>query len=285
MADATFMRLAQDTKLPFLEVQLIRKYFLERRDTRSVRTIHRIINVMEEHRRQTLRILGMCQARDVLVEDIMKLIGTFKSRAITTLEFQTAALKALYTHRQMTLAIVEDVFAWREALTRPFPFTYKGTNYFTKIIADCERIEGAGIEQVLPLRLSDFPLCSNVQAISLFGDGSAAAAAGGAGKDSISPERKKKKEKAMQDRLRTAEVILLNEPTMQQRIFAELKEVADEGRFVTLLNIPAIIPECATGIPVSNKHWDALMKDSIARAQEKAEADAAAHPHLATIQE
>lgn len=277
VANAAFTRLADDTRLPFLEVQLIRKYFIERRDTRSIATIERINVVLGEHRRQTLRILGMCQTRDTLVEDLMATIRQFKGRELTTLQFQTAALHLLYQHRQITLAIVEEVFAWREGLTRPFPFTFKGGNYFARILADCKAIDGAGIEQVLPLKMAEFPLCSNVQAISLFADADRSPTRG---ELPVSPERRAKRDAAIQERLRTAEVILLNEVAMQQRVFNELKEISEAGKFVTLLNIPDIIPDCSEGIPVSNKQWDGLMRQSVARAQQQADADAAAHPQL-----
>lgn len=277
VASAAFTRLAEDTRLPFLEVQLIRKYFIERKDTRSIRTIDRINVVLGEHRRQTLRILGMCQTRDTLVEDLMATVKQFKARGLTTLQFQTSALHLLYQHRQITLTIVEEVFAWREGLTRPFPFTFKGGNYFTKILADCKTIDGAGIEQVLPLKMSEFPLCSNVQAISLFADADRSPTKNNS---SLSPERRAKRDVAIQERLRTAEIILLNEVSMQQRVFAELKDISEDGKFVTLLNIPDIIPDCAEGIPVSNKKWDGMMRESVARAQQKADADAAAHPQL-----
>eukprot|EP00743_Colponemidia_sp_Colp-15_P023584 GILK01033036.1.p1 GENE.GILK01033036.1~~GILK01033036.1.p1 ORF type:complete len:277 (+),score=14.99 GILK01033036.1:102-833(+) len=241
---------------------------------------------------------------------------------MTTLQLQTAMLRCLYHHQQLSLGVVEGVKQWREGLTRPYPFTFKGANCLVSILVDCERIDGAHLSSVLPLQLRKYPLCSNVSSISLFseeldtqgGNSSKLPKAGASpaspstptklsytgsipipgNKRGTSPTKgsqpstprgsKKSKSQHQQqqsplslvERLQVAEAALTEEPALQIEVASELAAISDAGRFVPLLRIPTIVPDCLNGIVVSDREWEQQMRGVVADLKERAKREAAA---------
>lgn len=315
-----FRRLVEETHLPFLEIKLYEKYFLEPRLPERIEGFKTIIQKLEDHRAQTVRVLALCSERELIVNKMFQVIESYKKREMTTLQLQTALLRCLYHHQQLALGVVEGVQKWREDLTRAYPFTFKGDNCLVSILSDCERVEKANLSSVLPLQLRRYPLCSNVTAITLFSEefdneiahskataspkapqqnphrktpnisldsprkstSSKKATSPSTPRGDKTPSKSNKssliRQSSMAERLQAAEAALVAEPLMQVHIATELSAIAEAGRFVPLLRIPHIVPDCITGLVVSDREWEAQMRVVVAEMKEKAEKEAALGP-------
>lgn len=68
--------------------------------------------------------------------------------------------------QQTGLSVVEHIVRWRESLTRPYAFNYKGKNYILKMLEDCIQLDNCEISFILPLKLSEKPLISDFTNLS-----------------------------------------------------------------------------------------------------------------------
>lgn len=311
IAEKRFQTLACDVHLPQLDTQLFTKYFLKQKSPQRLQSLKEIVEKLEWHKLATLRILKAAQEREAILQTILDTADAFANRRVTTLEAQTTVLQQLYRHQQITLTIVEGIFAWRNGLTRPYPFQYKGRNYLRKIVEDCEFLDSCQLKAILPLRVAQFPLCSNISALKMFseknngakvanGDASAgstkSAGRGGNVKKTSSLGRSRAKsprtastpasqippnDADQVSRLRAAESVLFAEQNLQVRVMRELLALANKRQFVTLLSTPDIVPNCATGILVSDPQWEGPLREWMQTALQRAErsgADVGASP-------
>jgi hypothetical protein len=243
-----FETLANEAHLPFLEVLLYKKYFVDIKTQERLRCLEVVCDALMKHRLSTLRILKLIQEREEILGEIRASTEQFSSGSLSTLEVQTRVLQLLSQHQSVTLNIVEQVEEWRNSLTRPFPFMWHGENYLVKIRTDCELIDGSALRKVLPLRLSQFPLSSNITSLNLFAPTS--------GKRATDSKDKTTK-------LRAAEAIIAEETTKQKDLMRELKSIADASRFVPLLKLPELVPECETGVKITKPEWDQQLQQAL----------------------
>lgn len=266
-AERKFNALVADLKLPFLEVKLYQKYFVQTKTPERLAVLREVNALMIENRLQTLRLLKLIQERETVVSAVFNKAMEFSANRVTTLEVQTQVLQLQYKHQQVTLKIVEGIVAWRELLTHPYSFQWKGLDYLLKIADDCREIDGSSLRTVLPLRVSQFPLCSNITSISLFAEG----AKGSSGSKKAAPDAAHSQQQQgtspeMTRRLRAAEAIIFDERGVQERLLRHLQSVANTGSFVPLLNLQNFIPNCTSGIHVSKKEWDEQNRGAMERA-------------------
>ena len=245
-----FKAAVEDTHLPFLEVRLYEKYFVQVESEQRLENFKAVVGALEEHRLQTLRILKLISEREHVVAALSRKADDFAKQKSSTLEVQSDVLQLLFQHQQVTLRIVEGICNWRMPLTRKYPFNWGGHNYLQKVLDDCRFLDSCELRTILPLRVAQFPLCSNIASLSLF---SAATLAG----------KPKPQEGLDSARLRSAETVIFDEAELQQGLSRELDAIAASGHFVPLLNIPRIVPACATGIRISNPKWNAQLLDAI----------------------
>jgi len=253
-----FDAFAVDVHLPFLDAALYKKYFVAKQSEQRADHFQQIIEAVHTHRVLTLHILRSCHEREELVRQLHQCARDFSAKKLSTLEAQTQSLRLLWSHRQITLNVVEGIQKWRRRLTRPFPFQFQNKNYLLKVLEDCDAIDSGGLKLVLPLRIAQYPLCSNVASLQLFSPDNQAKAAG-EGSAAVAA----KSQPDAPARLRAAESVLFEERSLQQRILGELASLARDGKFVTVLNTPNIVPNCSTGIPVSNVQWQRALQTAV----------------------
>jgi hypothetical protein len=256
-----FEALAVDTHLPFLEVKLYRKYYIQTVSEQRLRDLSVVIDAITKHRAQTLKVLKTIHEREGVLREIKTKGDEFTAKRLATLDVQTQVLQLLHAHQQTSLRVIEAIGEWRSGLTRPYPFHWNDHNYFRKMLDDCHVLDASQLRTVLPLRLASYPLCSNITSLALF-------APGGPGTNASNPRgmvaaEDKRKVHAQQARLREAEKLLFDEETLQAKVMRDLAAISAAGYFVPLLNLPAIIPSCATGIRISNKQWSRQLTDAI----------------------
>ena len=247
MLERKFDTLASDVHLPFLEVSLYRKYFVEVKTEDKLQGFAEVCNALSDHRMGTLKLLKLIHEREGVMEKITEKADEFSKGKLTTLEVQTTVLQLLHAHQTVTLQFVECLKTWRENLTRPYPFQWRGKNYISKINDDCAFLDQSSLRTVLPLRVTQFPLCSNITSLNLF--------ASEGKEDTGTGDRVA--------RLRAAETIVFEEDNIQRKLLGELQGVAAEGRFVPLLLLPHLIPQCQSGIRISRADWDQQLKSAL----------------------
>ena len=273
-----FDTVSSDVHLPFLEVQLYKKYFVCRETIQNQQKfLHfkEIVETLVKHKAQTVTLLSLCRDRDRIVAGIQERANSYANNRLTTLEVQSQVLQLLHDHQDVTWRLVEGVVHWRELLSRPYPFQVKGINCFFNILEDCKKMD-AELHAVLPLRLSQFPLSSNVSALGLFHTNDvqfqerSKTAYKRLEKDDGAQKEKRRVDAAIlhkvisgesksndrRQRLRAAERTLFSEGAVQNKLVRELHSIAQSGRFVTILNIHQMIPNCGTGVPIANKEWN-----------------------------
>lgn len=256
VAERKFDSLVKDVHLSFLEVALYHKYFIEQKTEERLRCLNEVVQALHSHRLATLKLLKLIHEREEYVAQLLKKAESFAAGKLTTLEVQTIALQLLHAHQSVTLQIVEGILAWREPLTRPYAFQWKDHNYITKILQDCVFIDKCQLRTILPLRVSQFPLCSNISSLSLFSTNDASKSfKPNPHASSTSPERT--------TRLRAAEKIMFAEQQLQERVLKELKAISDSGCFVPLLNLPHVVPKCNTGVSISRQHWTNQLRQAV----------------------
>ena len=159
---------------------------------------------------------------------------------LSTLEAQALALRLLAAHQRAAHLVVEAVQAWRSLLSRPFPFLVADRNVLLDILDDVSYVAQSPLGGILPIRMKDFPLLSNVPSIGLFGDAPAAVPLTYPLKkrkpSSIAPTRSLD-EQAM---LESAEAYLQGELDRQVTLHKELLSRCVEGRFVVFLKLNGI---------------------------------------------
>jgi hypothetical protein len=263
LAERRFDSLTTELHIPFLEAKLYRKYFILVRTPQRLESLNAIIGTMEEHKKRTLRILKMIHERESVLHCIQERASEFGSGKISTLEVQTVVLQLLYLHQQVTAKIVDAITEWRSQLTRPYPFAFQGGNYLTKILADCAFIDRSELHSVLPLRLSQFPLCSNITSLSLFATTTLTYPMKPKKSSSAQPSSANQEEAA---RLKGIEAQLFNEGKLQKDLLRELSAISASGSFVPILNLQSLIPNCCSGIRISNKNWDEKLNSVLSQA-------------------
>ena len=104
----------------------------------------------------------------VVIICIFALTNEFTRGQIGTAELQNKATRLLHSLQKISLKTIEAISHWREQLTRPFPFMFQRLNYILKILADNHVVSSSPLNQVLPMSLYDFPLCSHLPTPELF---------------------------------------------------------------------------------------------------------------------
>jgi hypothetical protein len=263
-----FDNLATDTHLPFLELRLYRKYYIQTQSEQRLKDLQVVLDAMARHRRQTLAVLKAVHEREGIMKEIKTKADEFGARKTATLDVQTQVLQLLHAHQQASLRVIEGVLEWRSGLTRPYPFHWNNGNYLQKMLDDCAYLDACNLRTVLPMRLTLYPLCSNISSLSLFAPGAAASAARDGNPKAAAAQMSttyddRKKAEAMQARLREAEKALFDEEGLQVKVMRDLTAVSRAGYFVPLLNLQSIIPSCATGIRLSNEAWMKQLSEAI----------------------
>eukprot|EP00760_Papus_ankaliazontas_P014872 PhM_4_TR16165/c5_g1_i1/m.24599 len=265
-AATRFEALARDVRLTFLETKLFRKYFVHAQHTEDKLTGLTYVNqVMQAHRHNTLVVLKRIHEREGVVQKIRHLALDFTRGRLATLEVQTKVLQLLWMHQQVTTHIVEHITNdWRALLTRPYPFNWNGVNYMGKILEDCAWIDACELNNILPLHLSQFPLCSNVTSLSLFSPEQVEQNSKFVGSHGRPPKASKAQSNMdFQHRVVRAERSLFDEDALQRQILRELVGLSSKGFFVTVINVDQVIPECGSGIRVTNKEWDGKLQQAL----------------------
>lgn len=278
---ARFSTLATDCRLSFLEVKLYRKYFVDTnpKTPEKLNRLHLIVRTLEQHRQNTINVLKTVHEREQILDAIhgqIDRISSSANRNASILDFQSDGLHLIYLHQQVTLRVVEAIEAWRKPLTRPFPFVHQGENYFAKILADCGDISASSLGKILPVKLAQYPLCSDLPSLCLFATPNPAASVSKSG--GRQPPTRMTSE--MASKINSAQAILLEELEIQKRLLRELEGLSTAGFFLPVLNLHSIIPSCTNGIRMSNHEWEEQLRGAIAEAKEDLEAaeDRTLHP-------
>ena len=260
-------KLGKDLHFPFLEIKLYQRFFLNARDSEHLQATLFISNSMLEHKRLTLQTLSHISEREEVLQAIKQLAYRYSCKGVSTLDIQSQAFQLLFCLQQTTLRVIESVVAWRAGLTRPYPFMWKGQDYLLKVIADSQFIDICELSKVMPLQLTAHPLCSNLSSLALFGGG-VKAGSGSARDSSVYPLRKKYLKETTDDsvRIQAAETVVYEEVGLQKNLMKELTRISASGAFLPLLDLSSIIPNCATGVRLTNKAWDHRFHLSVSKA-------------------
>ena len=262
MQERRFESLARDVRLPSLDQMLFQRYFLQNRSQPRLELLKRVNEALETHRLQTIRVLKYIYEREQIMNRIRETAAEYSRGRLKELEVQTQALHLFSLHQEVTLRIVEAIVSWREALARPYAFQYRNKNFFTCVLEDCEWVDGCSFRDALPLHLARHPLCSNISSLSLFASGTPTKAP---------PSSSAAQSPPRASRLRVAEELILREGELQQRLMRELNAVAASNSFVMLLNLPDIVPNCASGVPITDANWVEKNREMLRAAQIAAE--------------
>jgi hypothetical protein len=266
---ARFSALAADCRLSFLEVKLYRKYFVETtpKTPEKLSRLATIVATLDQHRRNTIAVLKAIHERESIVAAIhaqVVRVSSSSNRNASVLDFQSDGLHLIYLHQQVTLRVVEAVENWRRPLTRPFPFVHHGENYFAKVLADCADVSASSLGKILPVKLAQYPLCSDLPSLCLFVTANPAAAVSkGGGKQAPSTRMSSE----MAAKIASAQAILLEEIETQKRLLRELEGLSAAGYFLPVINLAGLIPSCASGIRMSNHEWESQLRGAIAEAR------------------
>eukprot|EP01064_Diplonema_japonicum_P002998 TRINITY_DN11970_c0_g1_i1.p1 TRINITY_DN11970_c0_g1~~TRINITY_DN11970_c0_g1_i1.p1 ORF type:complete len:303 (+),score=99.24 TRINITY_DN11970_c0_g1_i1:733-1641(+) len=255
IAEKTINKLSKELHLPFLEIKLYKRFFVDLRDKEHLNATLLIMNTMLEHKRSTLLVLEAIEEREKVLQEFKELAYAYSRNNVSSVDVQAQAFQLLYSLRQATLKVVELIVVWRERLTRPYPFIWNGINYMLRILGDCQFIDSSELSKVLPLQLTTHPLCSNLSSLSLFG-----------GAANFPLKKKYTTGSEEQPRLQRVETALYEEHGMQTRLLRELSAMATGGAFIPLLNLTSLIPNCSTGVQLTNKSWDQRYNQSLRKA-------------------
>ena len=263
LLERRFDGLLADVHLPFLEVRLYRKYYLSVRSEQRLNDLEKVLAAMKQHRTHTLAVLKLIHEREAVVKEITAKADEFAERKAATLDVQTRVLQLLHAHQEVTAKLIEAIQVWRSGLTRPYPFHWQGVNYIRKIVSDCEGIDECDLRTVLPLRLSQYPLCSNITSLALFANGDPGPNPTEIPHGSKGGKKATAEEKQKRARIVDAEKLIFDEAGLQAKVMRDLDAISASGYFVPLLNMPEIIPSCASGIRISNRTWSKQLSDAI----------------------
>ena len=260
----TVTKVAKDLCLPFLEIKLYRKFFLDAGDKEHLQGSLMVVNYMLDHKRLTLKVLESINEREEVLAKIKQLAFKYTTKTISTLDVQAQAFQLLYALQQATLHTIETIVQWRGTLTRPYPFIWKGVNYMLRVIGDCQFIDSCELSKVLPLQLTTHPLCSNLASLPLLGGGGGVK--GRPGSASFPMKKRYAHGPEEQARIQRVETAIYEEHGMQKRLLRELSAISAGGSFLPLLNLSSIIPNCTTGVKLTNKVWDTRFHSAISSA-------------------
>ncbi|RNF05089.1 hypothetical protein TraAM80_04735 [Trypanosoma rangeli] len=246
---------------------------------------------LEEHRTATVRVLQLCQRRDDLVEDMLRVCALYQANGTLLCPPlpPDSFMAALEEHHRVTLLIVEAIFDWREQLSFPFPFVVSGENYLYRILDDCSLLDASLLGHVLRLRLTEHPLGSHTVHVpdpkrrhGVFmrgggdlicgeGDGMPVALQGGPSRWRRQCSHSwphdihatvKRRHPLERNRnftevyLQWAEAVIKKESILQQRLISELVIKAKQGFFTTLLATPDIVRDAGFGLPLLEGCFD-----------------------------
>mmetsp|Transcript_8037 Transcript_8037/g.14327 ORF Transcript_8037/g.14327 Transcript_8037/m.14327 type:complete len:401 (-) Transcript_8037:85-1287(-) len=257
-----FENLVKELHMPFLDCKLYRKYFIATKNEQNLTNLLSIVDTLSEHKNSTLLLLKFIFEREQIVNVIKVMAYDYAKGKLSTLEVQTKVLQLLYSHQRITLKIVEAIQEWRSRLTRPYAFEWRGINYIFKIIKDCQFIDTCDLNAILPLQLSSYPLCSNLNSLNLFGPQTIANGGQQQGITITYPMKVSKKTmmpaitQEFQLRLQRAEVVIFSEHNLQINLMKELVAINSAGAFLTIMDVKHVVPNCCDGIRLNNKDWD-----------------------------
>lgn len=257
--------LVAELHIPFLDSRLYQKC-TSSKDEEALYKLCVVTKAAMEHRRRTKSLLQLIRRREVIVLCLLAVSEEYCNGEVSTVEFQRKAVRLLYTLQRLSLAVVQGVDRWREQLTRPYPFMYQGVNYLLKILADNHQLSMSSLNQVLPLRLYDYPLCSHLPSLSIL---RAEMAADGFVTYPLQPGKKgyfSALPAKSQAKLKRAEAYLKAEQAQQQKLFTELHSLAQQGMFLPILNTSAAVPGCLTGISLKSEKWSRRLQEALSHA-------------------
>eukprot|EP01028_Stygiella_incarcerata_P011780 TRINITY_DN685_c0_g3_i2.p1 TRINITY_DN685_c0_g3~~TRINITY_DN685_c0_g3_i2.p1 ORF type:complete len:1220 (+),score=545.58 TRINITY_DN685_c0_g3_i2:110-3769(+) len=106
-----------------------------------------LLDAWSDHKERTIAVLLCIRKRE-------NALSALRSIAMRTDPSQQAsALSTLYTYAQqlqaLTIEVVNRIDQWREPLSLPYPFLWKGSNYLLKCAKDCLTLKEDGLSKLL----------------------------------------------------------------------------------------------------------------------------------------
>ncbi|KAJ9436822.1 hypothetical protein DIPPA_10340 [Diplonema papillatum] len=257
VARRTICEIARQLHLPFLETKLYLKFFVDMRDECHLPATLTILNALLNYKRLTVVVLSRIREREDVLAEMKNLAYNYTTKTVGTMEAQSKALALLYGLQQYTAKVLDAIAEWRALLTRPFPFVWNGVNYIMKVVGDCRFIDSSELKRVLPVQLAAHPLCSTLTSLAtLVGTGTLSY-----------PMKKRYTTSSEQTRLHRMEAGVYEELGQQKALHKELAGLAADDWFLPCLSLPSLIPNCATGIKVTNAGWAERYRDSIRKSE------------------
>eukprot|EP01006_Ploeotia_vitrea_P055860 TRINITY_DN68040_c3_g1_i1.p1 TRINITY_DN68040_c3_g1~~TRINITY_DN68040_c3_g1_i1.p1 ORF type:complete len:696 (-),score=64.88 TRINITY_DN68040_c3_g1_i1:1694-3781(-) len=258
-------QLAGELHVPCLDVMLCRKYFLDDQSEENLIRLTEYVGILVDMRDGILELLKAVTQREEILYQLQKLSKVVEKGNFNRIDMQTSVFQWLFGLQQITLTVVEGIASWRKYLTRPFPFEWQGMNYLLKLHNDCRALDCGWLKTILPLKLTNFPLCSNLQSLSLF------APPDDLQSSSMAKQQTPNVDPAFTKRLKMAETIVRDEVQVQTSLVKELDALVDGRRFLPLVHCADIIPNCYTGIKLSDnvyKSWGPKLRKAIQQSEQ-----------------
>ena len=140
------VELWQELRIPERERDYYASRLFQQTDPRSVDTLMRLRDALEEHRMKTLQVLKCVDMREsqlerlkTLSEDIIRSGGNV-GKSAELMGTMSSLLSAL---RYSTFSCAEAIVEWRRGLCQPQAFLWKGMNYVLKMKDDMEVVNAA----------------------------------------------------------------------------------------------------------------------------------------------
>nr|CAJ2479150.1 unnamed protein product [Leishmania braziliensis] len=123
-----------------------------------------VVAALCEHEQQTLLVMQAIALRESVMSRIWACCNSYDDGQASVEAAQFTMLRLLEEHQMATLLMVESVLAWRQALSRPYPFLLKkGDNYLMNVVQDCAALGATALVRSLAnVRLEHDPLCVKV---------------------------------------------------------------------------------------------------------------------------
>eukprot|EP01065_Artemidia_motanka_P034920 TRINITY_DN42903_c0_g1_i1.p1 TRINITY_DN42903_c0_g1~~TRINITY_DN42903_c0_g1_i1.p1 ORF type:complete len:363 (+),score=97.95 TRINITY_DN42903_c0_g1_i1:59-1090(+) len=250
---ARFEASLSELRIPTLDRMLYRRYLIERKSHDTLQQLVALTRTLSEHRHRTLDVLAAIREREAVLERLGRYVATVRSTAAESVEVRLAVSKRLYSLQQATLRTVDAVRHWRGLLTRPHAFVFRGQNYLLKVLRDNRVLAESALHAVIPVRIAEYGLCSDLPSLALFRE------TDGARSTPSSPRH--------QGRLRRAEAYLAAEFETQLALVRELIGLCVSGFFVPLLSTP-VVPRCGEGVRMNNAVWEQRLAKALRRTYE-----------------
>jgi hypothetical protein len=142
------VELWQELRIPERERDYYASRLFQQTDPRSVDTLMRLRDALEEHRTKTLQVLkcvdmreGQLERLKTLSEDIIRSGGDV-GKSAELMGTMSSLLSAL---RYSTFSCAEAIVEWRRGLCQPQAFLWKGMNYVLKMKDDMEVVNAASM--------------------------------------------------------------------------------------------------------------------------------------------